>query len=229
MNKKILVTTIIVISAALIPISLGEQSPTENDFIATRNAADFNIDIDGPENAYINSPIQFHAEVEGGEEPYAYEWDFGDGSEALLIPNPTHSFTERGTFTVTLTVTDSTLYEQKEATTTTSITIEDEEINPEVTITEPESAIYVNNNKVMSSRNTVILGDITVQATATDQESGIKNVTFSIDGNPMEEVIIDPFQWTWDTGTFGRHTITVTAYDHAGNSAVDVIDVYKLF
>lgn len=219
---------IILISAALIPLSPGEQANTATNLKPTNNSTDFNIDINGPENGYINSQIQFQAEVEGGQEPYSFEWDFGDGSEAIM-PNPTHSFSEMGTYTITLTVTDSTLYQQEEATTTTNITIVDEQIDPEVTITKPENGIYINNNKVMSTQNTFIIGDITVQATATDQESGIKNVTFSIDGNPMEEIIISPFQWTWTTGTFGRHTIAVTAYDHTGNSATDTIDVYKLF
>lgn len=229
MNKKLIVTTIILISAALIPLSLGEQTNTVTDLKNENSSADFSIGINCKENGYVNTPIDFQAEVQGGQGPYEFEWDFGDGSEALLIPNPIHSFSEIGTYTVTLTVTDSTMYDEKEATTTTNITIEDEQNDPEVTITKPESAVYVNNNKVMSSRNTFIIGDITVKATAIDDESGIKNVTFSIDGNVKGEVFIDPFQWTWNTGTFGRHTITATAYDHTGNSASDVIDVYKLF
>ncbi|MEF8848925.1 MAG: Ig-like domain-containing protein [Candidatus Thermoplasmatota archaeon] len=33
----------------------------------------------------------------------------------------------------------------------------------------------------MPARNKIVIGDITIKADATDEESGIKNVTFSID------------------------------------------------
>jgi PKD repeat protein len=35
-----------------------------------------------------------------------YEWDFGDGSAIITDTSPTHTFTETGVFTVTLTATN---------------------------------------------------------------------------------------------------------------------------
>jgi PKD repeat protein len=37
----------------------------------------------------------------------SFEWDFGDGSPASSVTNPSHTFRFTGTFTVTLTVSNS--------------------------------------------------------------------------------------------------------------------------
>lgn len=56
-----------------------------------------------------NAPlsVNFASTVSGGTSPYAYNWDFGDGSPASSDPNPTHSYTSPGTYTAKLTVVDS--------------------------------------------------------------------------------------------------------------------------
>ncbi len=38
--------------------------------------------------------------------PIGFTWDFGDGSPPAYTPRATHSFAAKGTYTVTLTVTD---------------------------------------------------------------------------------------------------------------------------
>jgi len=51
--------------------------------------------------------VQFNASVAGGNEPFAYEWDFDDdGTADSEVQNPTHVF-NAGTHTVSVTVTDS--------------------------------------------------------------------------------------------------------------------------
>lgn len=42
--------------------------------------------------------LTFVAEVNGGTAPLNYQWDFGDGESSLLI-NPTHEFSQAGTYT----------------------------------------------------------------------------------------------------------------------------------
>lgn len=51
--------------------------------------------------------VDFSAFASGGTPPYAYAWDFGDGSGSSA-QNPSHTFTTEGTYPVTLTVTDGT-------------------------------------------------------------------------------------------------------------------------
>jgi len=53
------------------------------------------------------STIAFTASATGGTEPYTYSWNFGDGSTASGA-SATHSFTNAGSYTVTMTTTDNT-------------------------------------------------------------------------------------------------------------------------
>jgi hypothetical protein len=50
--------------------------------------------------------VQFTANVSGGVEPYTYDWSFGDGGSDHA-ESPIHTYTEIGTYTATLKVTDS--------------------------------------------------------------------------------------------------------------------------
>lgn len=230
MNVKIIMTTLLLLGAAVIPFALGEEiNSTKETEITNVTNGNLTATINGPESGYLNTPIEFQGSAQGGVAPYIYEWDFGDGTETILIESPTHTYTKTGSFTITLTVTDSALYEEQETTTTTTITIEKEQIDPTVTITQPKKGMYVNNNQLFSMEKTVIIGDITIKADAVDHESGIKNVTFTIGNEKSEEIIIPPYEYLWDTANFGTVTITATAYDHTGNSATDELSVVKLF
>src|SRR5262249_28578523 len=44
------------------------------------------------------------SDADGG--PLTYAWDFGDGGAVSTSPNPTHTYVARGTYAVTLTVSD---------------------------------------------------------------------------------------------------------------------------
>jgi PKD repeat protein len=50
--------------------------------------------------------FEFEAEITGGTEPYVISWDFGDGSEEE-DEDVEHTFDEAGSYSVSLTVTDS--------------------------------------------------------------------------------------------------------------------------
>src|SRR5437660_10738863 len=78
------------------------QSPLSADFIfPTTNQ---NI---GPVNPTTGSPLAFNATVSGGSPPYAFDWNFTDGSLGTR-PSLSHVFSLAGTYNVTLTVHDST-------------------------------------------------------------------------------------------------------------------------
>ncbi|MEM1125757.1 MAG: PKD domain-containing protein [Bacteroidota bacterium] len=57
-----------------------------------------------PAEGIAGEPTRFTANVEG-DGPFTYQWDFGDGSTSTQA-NPTHTYDEPGTYTVTLTVTN---------------------------------------------------------------------------------------------------------------------------
>jgi PKD repeat protein len=50
--------------------------------------------------------VTFAATAKGAKPPYAYLWDFGDGSTALTA-TATHTFLSQGAFDCTVTVTDT--------------------------------------------------------------------------------------------------------------------------
>jgi len=52
--------------------------------------------------------VTFMADLSGGEGDYYYQWNFGDNSETSTLASPTHTYSELGEYTVTLTVMDET-------------------------------------------------------------------------------------------------------------------------
>lgn len=51
--------------------------------------------------------VNFTQTTSGGQSPYTYNWDFGDGSDPSTLANPSHTYGSAGTYTVVLIVTDS--------------------------------------------------------------------------------------------------------------------------
>ncbi len=59
-----------------------------------------------PASGIVPLPVAFGATVAGGTAPYTYAWVFGDGAVASGA-NPSHTYSSAGSFTATVTVTDS--------------------------------------------------------------------------------------------------------------------------
>jgi hypothetical protein len=79
----------------------------------------------GPYTGYVGIPIYFDGSkstVVSGRTISSYGWSFGDGTTSTG-ENPSHSYTTAGTFTVRLTVTDSTGETDADSTTATISTI----------------------------------------------------------------------------------------------------------
>lgn len=52
--------------------------------------------------------VNFDGKATGGESGYSYSWNFGDGSPASTLENPSHSYINPGTYSVVLKVTSGT-------------------------------------------------------------------------------------------------------------------------
>jgi len=80
---------------------------------------------------------------------------------------------------------------------------------PEIRGMEPESGSYVS-------------GNVSLDPILFDEESGIDVVVFGVDGEEMKNSTSRTYHWETHTLTDGEHSIGITAYDKAGNSAKDV-------
>jgi len=108
----------------------------------------------------------------------------------------------------------------------------------------PEKALYINNEKIGRTRlvrMALIIGDITIEVNATDNESGIKQVNFTIDpfrpfakqeGNATEPNEDGLYNWTWEKDVIFRflhfHIIKVEVIDNAGNIAEERMVVRRI-
>jgi hypothetical protein len=96
---------------------------------------------------------------------------------------------------------------------------------PLVTIEKPKSGyFYIQNNEGRQGlllKNALIIGKITIEANASDTESGIDRILFFIDGAEQAEITTPPYTFLWARFSlpFYPHTISVVAYDEAGNNA----------
>jgi PKD repeat protein len=83
--------------------------------------------------AIAPATFEFEANVTDGTEPYTYNWNFGDGSEESDEESVDHTFEEAGSYSVSLTVTDS-----RGQSTSDSIEITVEEASPAEEVVEED-------------------------------------------------------------------------------------------
>jgi hypothetical protein len=172
-----------------------------------------------------------------GDQIY-YKWDWGDDSysdwlgpfESGDAISSEHAW-ENGNFSIYVKTKDIHGAESNWSD-PAGITIEDE--SPNVKITKPEKALYINNRKIIPRllRRALIIGSIEITVDTTDDLSGIDKVEFYIDGDFKAEDSKYPFIYVWvrdEISLFGHsHRIIVISYDGAGNTAQDTIRVWKI-
>ncbi len=105
---------------------------------------------------------------------------------------------------------------------------------PEVEIVKPEKGLYLGNFKIIPRffRLTKIFGSITIEATATDEDSGIEKVEFYINGQLKGTDTNEPYTYGWrrdGISFFGIFFIKVIAYDIEGLTSEDLKLARKIF
>jgi parallel beta-helix repeat protein len=107
-------------------------------------------------------------------------------------------------------------------------------IPPAIKIQTPSNGVYFWGARLFSGlfkKSTLIYGPITIEVQATDVQTGIERVEFLIDDSvtPVFTATQTPYSWLWSTHYLfmRKHTIIVVAYDNAGNSNFDMLEVRK--
>jgi len=109
---------------------------------------------------------------------------------------------------------------------------------PQVYISKPKDGyVYVNILDILVFGiplrilffNVLIIGKITIEVDAIDSISGINRVEIYIDNELRGTVYNAPYRWVWDDiAVFFPYTISVVAYDNAGNENSDTRKVWKI-
>lgn len=75
--------------------------------------------------------------------------------------------------------------------------------------------------------NTVLIGRTPVTLYASD-ESAVKKVELYIDDEKVKTFSQEPYEWTWNKLSIGRHTIKAVAYDDQGKTSTASMEVFSL-
>jgi outer membrane protein assembly factor BamB len=185
------------------------------------------VEANGPYGGYAHSSIQFSGTIYGGVLPYNYLWDFGDGTISTE-QNPKHAYDHRGNYTATFTVTDA---EGNSSSDTASVVVD--YALPTVSILKPTNALYFMNIKLLPTKTPFIIGRITIEAEAS-QEDGfeIVQVAFIIDDNEVASVTSKPYTWNWRREGLTQappHHIDIRAVDSLGHKNWATLYVWKFF
>src|SRR5215217_802400 len=160
-----------------------------------------------------NAPatVSFAADASGGTGPYTVNWNFGDDSEESDEQTVSHTFTEAGNYSVTLTATDST---GETASDTLELTVEESSEEPatdeEPPATESLAAEITSNATSGNAPATVSF--------AADASGGTGPYTVNWNfGDDSEESDEQTVSHTFTEA--GNYSVTLTATDSTGETA----------
>ncbi|MEA3458600.1 MAG: Ig-like domain-containing protein [Candidatus Thermoplasmatota archaeon] len=100
------------------------------------------------------------------------------------------------------------------------VNIIEDSIEPEVTLTKPQKGgVYINNNQIFAFpfQTAFVLGDLTVKASAYDEQTSIDKIEFYIDGVLKHSCDEKPYTFPFTEDIKGKFSLKVTAYDQADN------------
>jgi hypothetical protein len=99
---------------------------------------------------------------------------------------------------------------------------------PTVRIEKPRGHLYLFDKELLplSSDRPIILGDISVTFSASDDETGIEKSDIFVDNQLKNTIEEKQYTWLWNETAVGTHTLHIKSYDNAGNEAVDEVNVW---
>jgi hypothetical protein len=155
-----------------------------------------------------DTPVTFDGSASADNVGIAsYTWTFMDGSmQTLQGVTASYVFATPGTYVVTLTVRDA---DGNVGTDSVIVTVRDI-TTPTVSVSSP-------------SEGASVPGSVVIVAQAADNTAVVR-VEFLVDGVSVGNDTTAPFEWALSAGSLkdGNHTLTVVAYDEAGNWASGV-------
>ncbi len=103
-------------------------------------------------------------------------------------------------------------------------------IKPKVHISRPQNALYFFDSKIFSfiALYPIVIGKITVEVNASDNETGIDRVEFYVNNIKEKTDKTYPYKWEWTGISFGFKNVKVVAYDNFENKKSHEIPIIKL-
>jgi len=173
-----------------------------------------------------HTPIQCSGLVFGGNPPYTYLWDFGDGNTSNE-GNPSHLYRYIGIYNITFTITDD---EGNMSTDTTTATISYGP--PLVSITKPQTAVYFADMKLFPFQFPLVFGKITIEVEVTHPFLPIERVEFYKWDYLQLNDTTPPYIWTWSERIplRGTHKVGITVFAYTSETyGLDFIEITKFF
>jgi len=101
----------------------------------------------------------------------------------------------------------------------------------QVEITKPLKALYMQDQRIIPYQRSIVFGEITVQAYVEGElyhDFDPERIEFYLDGELMETVYSQPYNWTWNTFSLGKHQLKVVAHSDDGRTVEDELEVLKI-
>ena len=192
----------------------GESSSVTHSFTVTNLPPIAKIDSSA-NSAFTGDLIEFSAKLSYDPEgdSLAYMWDFGDNTSVKTSPILDYSWSEPGTYTVTLTVKDS---EKQEG--TTSKTIDIKALGPSAIFSFKDGTTEV--EKIRANANITLDG-----SDSTSPDSEIKEYKWNFGDGNIQTTNESTIEYSWSNGGYYNVTLEVIDGNEASGEKTEILQV----